>query len=114
VRIAVPRIKSGSANPAPKLTTLIAGRCRSASYCWDRLHTAYNVSITTAAGLRPGWSGVDEVASPHTLAHHDLARLMELLLLWKFDTPGSRDIPYADIAYLAQQINETPRNAAAV
>ena len=58
--------------------------------------------------------GVDEIASPHALAHHDLARLMEILLLWKFDARGSRDIPYADIAYLAKQINETPRNGAAV
>ena len=34
------------------------------------------MAVTTAAGLRPGW-GVYEVASPHALAHHDLARLME-------------------------------------
>ena len=30
VRIAEPRIKSGSANPAPKLATLIAGMCAGA------------------------------------------------------------------------------------
>ena len=82
--------------------------------CWDGLSAAYMVAVTTAAGLRPGRMGVDEIASPHALAHHDLARLMELLLLWKFDSPGSRDIQYADIAYLAKQINETPRNGAAV
>jgi hypothetical protein len=81
---------------------------------WRALHAAYMVAATTSAGLRPGWSGVDEVASPHALAQHDLARLMELLLLWKFDSPGSRDIQYADIAYLAKQINDTPRNGAAV
>jgi hypothetical protein len=81
---------------------------------WQALHAAYMVAATTSAGLRPGWSGADEVASPHALAQHDLARLMELLLLWKFDSPGSRDIQYADIAYLAKQINDTPRNGAAV
>ena len=79
-----------------------------------RLSVAYNVAITSAAGLRPGWMGVDEVASPHVLAYHDLSRLMELLLLWRSDAPSNRDIPYADIAYLAQQIDETPRNGAAV
>jgi hypothetical protein len=82
--------------------------------CWDGLSAAYMVAVTTAAGLRPGRMGVDEVASPHALAQHDLARLMEILLLWKFDSAGSRDIQYADIAYLAKQINETPRNGAAV
>jgi hypothetical protein len=82
--------------------------------CWDGLSAAYMVAVTTAAGLRPGRMGVDEIASPHALAHHDLARLMEILLLWKFDSRGSRDIQYADIAYLAKQINETPRNGAAV
>jgi hypothetical protein len=30
VHIAAPRIKSGSANPAPKLATLIAGMCAGA------------------------------------------------------------------------------------
>jgi hypothetical protein len=39
---------------------------------------------------------------------------MELLQLWNFDSADSRDIPYADIAYLAKQINDTPRNGAAV
>jgi hypothetical protein len=82
--------------------------------CWDGLSAAYMVAVTTAAGLRPGRMGIDEVASPHALAQHDLARLMEILLLWKFDSAGSRDIQYADIAYLAKQINETPRNGAAV
>jgi hypothetical protein len=81
---------------------------------WDRLNVAYNVAITTAAGLRPGWMGGEEVASPHVLAHHDLSRLMELLLMWRSESPGRRDIPYADIAYLAKQIDATPRNGAAV
>jgi hypothetical protein len=81
---------------------------------WDGLSAAYIVAVTTAAGLRPGRMGVDEVASPHALAQHDLAHLMELLLLWRSDSPGRRDIPYADIAYLARQINDTPRNGAAV
>jgi hypothetical protein len=80
---------------------------------WGDLDAAYGMSVTTAAGLRPG-SGVYEVASPHALAHHDLARLMEILQLWNRDSADNRDLKYADIAYLAKQINDTPRNGAAV
>ena len=36
IRIAEPRIKSGSANPSPKLVTLIAGMCAGAD-CIDDL-----------------------------------------------------------------------------
>lgn len=80
---------------------------------WNALGAASMVAATTSAGLRPGWSGVVEIASPHALVHHDLTRLMELLLLWNLNSADRRDIPYADIAYLARQINDTPRNGAA-
>ena len=36
VVIAEPRIKSGAANPAPKLATLIAGMCAGADYIDER------------------------------------------------------------------------------
>jgi hypothetical protein len=35
IHIAAPRVKSGSANPAPKLATLIAGMCAGADYIDD-------------------------------------------------------------------------------
>src|ERR1700755_2065114 len=48
VHIAVPRIKSGSANPAPKLATLIAGMCAGAD-CID------DVDVVRSGGRR--WGG---------------------------------------------------------
>ena len=120
---AVAHVALGRAGALPDLAVpsvirevldLVGRGLKVSAECWDGLSAAYMVAVTTAAGLRPGRMGIDEVASPHALAHHDLARLMEILLLWKFDSAGSRDIQYADIAYLAKQINETPRNGAAV
>jgi hypothetical protein len=49
---------------------------------------------------------VDVGAAAHMLAYHDLARLLELLLLWRLDS-----IAYPEIAYLAGQIHLTPRMA---
>lgn len=52
----------------------------------------------------------DEAASPYVLAYHDLARLIEILLLWNLDDdtdgPG---IKYPEIAYLAEQIHRAPK-----
>lgn len=76
---------------------------------WEALNLAYTLAVTTAAGLRPGWVGVDDKASPHVLANHDLARLMELLMLWKSAIADRHAIPYADIAYLAREIFYTPQ-----
>lgn len=75
---------------------------------WNDLQVAHSVAVTTGAGLRPGLLGTDEVASPHVLAHFDLARLMEILQLWRSDSGDRRDLQYADIAYLAKQISDTP------
>lgn len=80
---------------------------------WDALNSAYTLAVTTAAGLRPGWVGVEDVASPHVLANHDLARLMELLMLWKSAIADRRAIPYADIAYLAREIFYSPKMSTA-
>lgn len=76
---------------------------------WEALNLAYTLAVTTAAGLRPGWVGVDDKASPHVLANHDLARLMELLMLWKSAITDRHAIPYTDIAYLAREIFYTPK-----
>ena len=51
IRIAEPRIKSGSANPAPKLTTLVAGMCAGAD-CIDDL------DIVRAGGMKTLFGGV--------------------------------------------------------
>ena len=51
VHIAVPRIRSGSANPAPKLTTLIAGMCAGAE-CIDDL------DVVRSGGMKTLFDGV--------------------------------------------------------
>ena len=51
IRIAEPRIKSGSANPSPKLTTLVAGMCAGAD-CIDDL------DIVRAGGMKTLFGGV--------------------------------------------------------
>src|SRR6187200_240732 len=45
IHIAAPRVKSGSANPAPKLATLIAGMCAGADYIDD-------VDLVRAGGMK--------------------------------------------------------------
>ena len=49
VRIAKPRIKSGSANPSPKLTTVIAGMCARAD-CIDDLDVERLGGMKTLSG----------------------------------------------------------------
>jgi hypothetical protein len=51
VYIAAPRIKSGSANPAPKLATLIAGMCAGAG-CID------DVEVLRSGGMKTLFGGV--------------------------------------------------------
>lgn len=51
VRIAEPRIKSGSANPAPKLATLIAGMCAGADSIDD-------VDVVRSGGMKTLFGGV--------------------------------------------------------
>ena len=51
VCIAVPRIKSGSANPAPKLATLIAGMCAGADSIDD-------VDVLRSGGMKTLFGGV--------------------------------------------------------
>lgn len=75
---------------------------------WQDLEAAHIAVVTTGAGLRPGRMGVDTAVRAHVLAYHDLARLIELLLLWRRES-----IAYPEIAYLAGQIHLTPRAAGA-
>jgi hypothetical protein len=60
VRITAPRIKSGSANPAPKLTTLIAGMCVGAE-CID------DIDVLRAGGMKTLFDGVYAPSTVGTL-----------------------------------------------
>jgi hypothetical protein len=51
VHITAPRIKSGSANPAPKLATLIAGMCAGAD-CID------DIDVIRSGGMKTVFGGV--------------------------------------------------------
>ena len=73
---------------------------------WQELEAAHIGVLMSGAGLRPGRMGHDSVASAHMLANHDLARLIELLLLWRLDS-----VAYPEIAYLAGQISLAPRSS---
>src|SRR5258707_407129 len=60
VRIIEPRIKSGSANPGPKLTTLIAGMCAGAD-CID------DVDVLRSGGMKTLFGGVYAPSTVGTL-----------------------------------------------
>ena len=70
---------------------------------WQALDAAHVEAVMNSASLRPGLMLNDEAAGAHARAYHDLARLTELLLLWRLDSTK-----YPEIAYLAGQINLTP------
>jgi hypothetical protein len=60
VRITTPRIKSGSANPVPKLATLIAGMCAGAD-CID------DVDVLRSGGMKSVFDGVYAPSTVGTL-----------------------------------------------
>jgi hypothetical protein len=60
VAIAEPRIKSGSANPAPKLTTLIAGMCAGADSIDD-------IDVLRSGGMKTVFGGVYAPSTVGTL-----------------------------------------------
>src|SRR6185295_4160587 len=60
VNIAAPRIKSGSANPAPKLSTLIAAMCAGAD-CID------DIDIVRSGGMKSLFGGVYAPSTVGTL-----------------------------------------------
>jgi len=60
VRISAPRIKSGSANPAPKLATLIAGMCAGAD-CID------DIDVVRSGGMKALFDGVYAPSTVGTL-----------------------------------------------
>ncbi|UMB70099.1 hypothetical protein [Mycobacterium paraterrae] len=90
---------------------LISRPYRVSSEQWAELRNAGLQMTGSSAGLRPGLVLDDDPASPHVLAFHGLARLVELLLLWDLgndaDGPAMR---YPEIAYLARQILDSPQS----
>jgi hypothetical protein len=70
---------------------------------WQELEVAHIGAVMAGAGLRPGRMAADPSVAAHVLAYHDLARLIELLLLWRLDS-----VAYPEIGYLAGQITLTP------
>lgn len=73
---------------------------------WQELEATHISAVMSGAGLRPGRFGNDTGTAPHVLAYHDVARLIELLMLWRAET-----VAYPEIAYLAGQIHMAPRLA---
>jgi len=60
VRIAVPRIKSGAANPAPKLATVVAGMCAGADSIDD-------IDVVRSGGMKALFGGVYAPSTVGTL-----------------------------------------------
>ena len=60
VRISAPRIKSGAANPAPKLATVVAGMCAGAD-CID------DIDLVRSGGMKTLFGGVYAPSTVGTL-----------------------------------------------
>ncbi|WP_157681557.1 methyl-accepting chemotaxis sensory transducer [Mycobacterium sp. JS623] len=73
---------------------------------WVNLQSAMLEAVGTGAALRPGRMHGDMPASAHARSYHDLARLMEMLLLWNLDETDN-EIKYPELAYLARQIESS-------
>jgi hypothetical protein len=73
---------------------------------WQELEATHIGAVMSGARLRPGRFGNDAGTTPHVLAYHDVARLIELLMLWRAEM-----VAYPEIAYRAGQIHMAPRLA---
>lgn len=108
IRIAAPRVKSGSANPAPKLTTLVAGICAGAD-CIDDL------DVVRSGGMKTLFDGVYAPSTIGTLLREftfgharqlesvlreHLARLCQRVEL----LPGSDERAFVDIDSLLRPV----------
>lgn len=79
---------------------------------WTALADARWNVVGMGSGLRPGRILGDDAASPHVRSYHDLARLIELLLLWDLDNDADGPaIKHPEIAYLARQIENARRSS---
>ncbi|MUM04493.1 hypothetical protein B5P44_06805 [Mycobacterium sp. CBMA 213] len=70
---------------------------------WVDLDQVFHEAAATGAGLRSGRIPGDGPASAHVRAYSDLARLAEMLLLWKNST-----MAHAELSYLTLTISRTP------
>lgn len=62
---------------------------------WDELASAVlPMAITDSSGQRPGRIGTDTEASSCARVQHNVARLAELLLLWRHGAPDHREMVY--------------------
>ena len=62
---------------------------------WDELASAVlPMAITDSSGQRPGRIGTDTETSSYARVQHNLARLAELLLLWRRGAPDQREVVY--------------------
>lgn len=62
---------------------------------WDELASAVlPMAITDSSGQRPGRIGTDTEASSYARVQHNVARLAELLLLWRRGAPNHREVVY--------------------
>jgi hypothetical protein len=71
---------------------------------WGELEMVRVNAILDSASQRPGRMLASEGASPYARAYHNLARLTELLALWRGNDPQ-----HAEIAYTAAQITTEAR-----
>jgi Transposase DDE domain group 1 len=108
VRIADPRIKSGSANPAPKLTTVVAGMCVGAD-CIDDVDVVRSGGMTTLFDGVYAPSTVGTLLREFTFGH---ARQLEsvlrehlVALCERVDLlPGAQDLVFIDIDSLLRPV----------
>jgi Transposase DDE domain group 1 len=108
VHISVPRIKSGSANPAPKLATLIAGMCAGAD-CIDDIDVLRSGGTKTVFGGVYAPSTVGTLLREFTFGH---ARQLEsvlrehlVALCGRVDLlPGANDQVFVDIDSLLRPV----------
>jgi hypothetical protein len=108
VHITAPRIKSGSANPAPKLGTLIAGMCAGAD-CIDDIDVVRSGGMTTLFGGVYAPSTVGTLLREFTFGH---ARQLESVLREHLVTlcgrvdllPGADEQVFIDIDSLLRPV----------
>ena len=108
ISIAAPKIKSGSANPSPKLTTLIAGMCAGAD-CIDDLDLVRSGGMKTLFGGVYAPSTIGTLLREFTFGHarqlesvlrHHLAALCERVDL----LPGADRVAFIDIDSLLRPV----------
>src|SRR6478672_7004581 len=101
IRIPVPRIRSGSANPSPKLTTVIAGMCAGADSIDD-------LGVVRSGGMKTLFGGVYAPSTVGTLLREFTfghARQLESVLREHVELlPGAEQQVFIDIDSLLRPV----------